>query len=56
MNKVLKIKNKKSKIKDQFCNYFARILNDFGRIYRKAVDDKSTQEEISKLVFEKINF
>ena len=36
---------------EPLCNYYARILSDFGRLYSEAVDDKLSQEEILKLIY-----
>ena len=36
---------------EPLCNYYARILSDFGKLYSEAVDDKLTQEEILKLIY-----
>ena len=36
---------------EPLCNYYARILSDFGKLYSEAVDDKLSQEEILKLIY-----
>ena len=36
---------------EPLCNYYARILSDFGKLYSEAVDDQLSQEEILKLIY-----
>ena len=36
---------------EPLCNYFGRILNDFGKVYSEAVDNNLTQEEVLKLIY-----
>ena len=36
---------------EPLCNYFGRILSDFGEVYSEAVDNNLTQEEVLKLIY-----
>ena len=35
---------------EPLCNYYARILSDFGKLFSEAVDNNLNQEEILKLI------
>ena len=36
---------------DPLCNYYSRILSDFGKVYGEAVDHNLDQVEILKLIY-----
>ena len=36
---------------EPLCNYYARILIDFGKLYSEAVDNQLSQDEILKLIY-----
>ena len=36
---------------EPLCNYYSRILSDFGKLYSEVVDDKLSQEEVLKLIY-----
>ena len=36
---------------EPLCNYFSRILSDFGKVYSEAVDNNLSQEEVLKLIY-----
>ena len=40
-----------SEMIEPLCNYFSRILSDFGKVYSEAVDNSLSQEEILKLIY-----
>jgi hypothetical protein len=40
-----------SEMVEPLCNYFGRIMNDFGKVYSEAVDNNLSQEEILKLIY-----
>ena len=40
-----------SEMVEPLCNYFGRILSDFGKVYGEAVDNNLDQLEILKLIY-----
>ena len=36
---------------EPLCNYYSRILSDFGKLFSEAVDNNLNQEEILNLIY-----